>query len=603
MKTLIKRAASLCTFLAVLLMSSVTFAASETDSMDDVIKYESVNYNIPGMALIIVENGNVIYDSVHGVADIEENIPLDRDNSVIQMGSFGKIITSLGLYQLMQDHGIADDSLIENYLIDAYLPDHDLTFKDLLQHSTGIPSIRQGTASEENPLLPSPSNFSDMASEFMTDYQHKHVVIPGEDTIYSNVGSVLAGLLIEALSNKPYEQYISESILSNFQMKTSADILSDQSRSNLTLARGYHVFGGEKTLQPLFKSNLIASDDFLTTTEDMSSFLKYMTTHQGDYQKFFTRQVGAYEDLLGRSYGFTISQKDGISLFLQDGGIPGETSRVFFLPSENLGVFIWYNSDETALRDVLTHSVLEIYAPNATKSLQYPAIEFNAGEYQDLMGAYTPVNISTETVERVTKIIRQIRVSEDSQGLIIDKQVYYPIGDMTFFNEENEQFARFIFDENHKLEYLVIDNTYYEYVGLFESLYFEIPMLAFATLFNIIALFVLLIRWQSLMVNRIHSTPRTVLLLESIFSALSIMLILTIAVNYNAWQVAYNSSSAMLWVKISGILTAVLYIPSWFMLRRGSDDFRWRGFTAFAFKMLMVFNAILVLWMWRYNFI
>ncbi|MDK2866243.1 MAG: hypothetical protein PWP51_869 [Clostridiales bacterium] len=597
---------AVCLIVMQIVMVLPVFADDATASMDEIIKYESVNYNVPGIAVSIVKDGKVLYKVTQGMADLSQNVPINAETTAIQTGSIGKVLTTMALLKLLSQQSIDLDDSISGYLIDAYIPDASLTFRDLLQHTTGIPSVRADTAEMMSPLEREPMKFSDYAGDFMTRYRHRAVLSPGEDTIYSNVGSVLAGLLIEALSNTPYEQYVAEAILEPLSMDMSASFLKGTSTAIASVAKGYNVFGGEQTEQAPFKSKLIASEDFVTTTADMTTLLQDMTRSayaRADYRDMFTRQVSAYDDLLGRSLGFSIKQDEGVDLFLQDGGIPGETSRLFFIPELGLGVFIWYNSDATALRDELTDEILSLYAQDAIHHTNAVLANFDEGEYQDLIGAYSPMNISTETIERVTKIIRQIRVSETAGGLVIDKAVYEPIGNSVFYSEADDNYARFIFDDANKLEYLVIDNTYYQRVGMFESIFFEVMVLFFAALFNLIAIVFLSVRWDTLRVNRINGTPRAVLLLETLFSSASIGLILWIALRYNAWLVVFNAGSSTMWVKVTGIIAGILYIPSIIMLGRGTSDFRWRGGTTFIFRMLLIFNLLLLIWMWRYNFI
>jgi CubicO group peptidase (beta-lactamase class C family) len=589
-----------------LAMMLPVYADDATASMDEIIKYETVNYNVPGIAVSIVKDGTVLYQVSQGMADLSQNVSMNASTTAIQTGSIGKVLTSMALLKLLSQQDIDLEASISDYLIDAYIPDNTLTFRDLLQHTTGIPSVRADTAEMTSPLERDPLKFSDYAADFMTQYRHRAVLTPGEDTIYSNVGSVLAGLLVEALSNTPFEQYVSEEILKPLGMTDSASFLMGNPNAAIDIAKGYNIFGGAQTEQSPYKSKLIASDDFVTTSADMTTLLQDMTRSmyaRSDYRDMFTRQVSAYEGLLGRSLGFSIKQDEGVDLYLQDGGIPGETSRLFFIPELGVGVFIWYNSDATTLRDELTDEILSIYAQDAVHHTSAVLENFDGAEYKDLIGAYSPMNISTETIERVTKIIRQIRVSETAGGLVIDKATYKPVGNNTFYSEDDDNYARFIFDDSNKLEYLVIDNTYYQRVGLFESVFFEMLVLFLAALFNLIAVILLSVRWDSLRVNRIHSTPRTVLLLETLFSSATIGLILWIALRYNAWLVAFNAGSATLWVKITGIVAGILYIPSLIMLGRGENDFRWRGGTTFIFRMLLIFNALLLIWMWRYNFI
>jgi len=440
----------------------------------------------------------------------------------------------------------------------------------------------------------------------MRAHKHQTVMPSGEYTIYSNVGTVMAGLLIEALSNTSYETYISEEILRPMGLYTSADLMLQKQLPTLNLASGYHVFGGERQLMQPFQSKLIASEDFVTTSSDMTLILQYLTNLSQDeslYQQLFTRYVSVYNTILGRSLGFTIKKDEGYELFLQDGGIPGETTRLFFIPELRLGVFIWYNSDAATLRDDLTDKILSNFASSVAPDIPTAIQIEEPVDHSRFIGAYAPVNVSRETIERVTKIIHQIRLSDDNGKLVIDKRLYEPIGNDVYYNAISDNYVRFVIDEEEKETYLVMDNTFYQRTGLLESLYFEIPMLFMVAFFNMLALLLLVMRWDMLMVNRIHSTPRLVLLLETLFSTTSIILVIVVGMRYNAWAVAYHMNSTTLWLKIGGIMTAILLIPSSLMLSQGKADFRWRGGTIFIFRMLLIFNFLMVLWLWYYNFI
>jgi len=590
---------------SIVLTQWVVFADEKTTAMDDIITYQHVNYSVPGIAVVIVKEGEVVYQKISGDADLENNLKLTTSETAIQTGSIGKLITTLGLLQLMDEKHITLDTPVSDYLIDDYLPVEALTFGDLLKHTTGIPALKSDIAINKTPLDKDLS-FATNADTFMRAYKHQAVMPSGEYTIYSNVGSVMAGLLIEALSNTSYEQYISESVLKPMGLYSSADLMLQEGTLSFDLAAGYHVFGGERQLMPPFQTKLVASEDFVTTISDMTSMVQSLTNlRENDslYQQLFTRYVSVYNTLLGRSLGFTIKKDEGYELFLQDGGIPGETSRLFFMPEEKLGVFMWYNSDAPALRDELTDEILSTFASSVTPEIPATIQMEEPFDFSHFIGSYAPVNVSRESIERVTKIIHQIRLSDDNGTLMIDKKSYKPIGDAIYYNDISDNYVRFVLDEEEKETYLVKDNTFYKRTGLLESLYFQIPMLFMVAFFNMLALLLLLMRWDMLMVNRIHSTPRIVLLIETLFSTASIILVIIVGMRYNAWAVAYHMNSTTLWLKVSGLMTAILLVPSWFMLSQGKSDFRWRGGTVFVFRMLLIFNLLMVLWLWYYNFI
>jgi len=144
----------------------MVFADEKTLAMDDVITYQHVNYSVPSIAISIVQDGEVVYQNISGQSDLEKNLPLTAEKTAIQTGSVGKLITTLGLLQLMDEKDIPIDTLVSDYLIDDYVPEATLTFGDLLKHTTGIPALKADISLKESRFEEGRS-FASYADTFM----------------------------------------------------------------------------------------------------------------------------------------------------------------------------------------------------------------------------------------------------------------------------------------------------------------------------------------------------------------------------------------------------------------------------------------------------
>ena len=178
-----------------------SFAISNEDALSYNVNVEMVNYNLPGLLAVVVKSGEIEYMDAFGYANITTKLEMDTQNSVIQTGSISKVITTYALLELLTKHQIDIDSEIGPYL-PVYLKEEmklsTLTFRNLLTHTSGIPSIKANTATKEDPLYGFDLEFGTQAESFFKTYKVEQVIEQDSYSILSNVGFILAGVLIES---------------------------------------------------------------------------------------------------------------------------------------------------------------------------------------------------------------------------------------------------------------------------------------------------------------------------------------------------------------------------------------------------------------------
>ena len=473
-----------------------------------------------------------------------------------------------------------------------------------MTHTTGLATLKSDSAILEDPIKSKSDTFDVYAEAFFDKFKLEPVIEKDKYTLFSNVGYILAGLLIETISDAHYEHYMADQVLEPVGMNVSADILMNRPLTGVSLVQNYSVFGGQRTPLTPFKAKYLPSDDFLTTVDDITLFMQLLTSgtlSEEIYDAMFTRQISNSTLISGRSYGFSVVSYGGYDTYIQDGGIPGANSRLMVIPDLDISVFITYNSNNLEARekftDILVHALLGDYE-NKNEFLPY-AIE----DYSKYAGVYSPVNASTESMERLTRIIHQIRIKDQIDGLIIGESHYKPISETIFYSEQEDNFAEYRTNASGQLEYLIVGNTIYERTPFYQSIIVEAMMLFLLGFTNVIAWLIIFIKWQNMKVNRIHDTPRLVLLIHTLAITGVLTFVLVISASYDIWDVIYGISSAVKGTRAFGILTLVMSFPALVMITRAKQDFRWSPFMIVVYRGQIFLGIALVIWLFIYNLI
>ncbi len=582
-----------------------SFAVADEDDLAHLINVEMVNYNVPGVMVTVVQDGELYYKNAFGEANGITKTPMDVSSSIVQTGSVSKILTTYALLNLLTDKNISVDAMIGPYLPE-YLSKQvyigSLTFRNLLTHTTGIAALKANSAVQEDPLRNLSLSFGEQAEIFFDTYKLKPVIKKDDYTIFSNVGYVLSGVLIESLSGERYEYYMANRVFSPLGMTASSEIILGKTPMGLSLIQNYAVFGGQRMPLAAFKSKYLPSDDFLTTIDDMTLVLKEFTSGTMDaaiFDALFTRQIANNALISGRSFGFSVVKYGKYEAYIHDGGIPGSNSRLLVIPEIKLALFLTYNSNSLEARESLTDAVLsDLITDYETKSAYDPYFIEDLTKFN---GAFSPVNASEETLEKLTRIIHQIRITNDTEYIRINGDHYKPISETIFYNEALENYAEFRTDENGQLEYLIIGNSIYERTPFFQSIIIEGTMLVLMALCNIIAWLLLLTRWSNMKVNRIHDTPRIILLMHSIAITSVLIFIFVISTSYDIWDVIYGTNTAVNGTRFFGYATLLLSVPAFIMIGRAKQDYRWSKFMIVIFEFQIILGLCMVFWLFLYN--
>jgi len=109
--------------------------------LDNYIQYNMANQYIPGLSACIVKEGQIRWTGTYGMANIEQNIPVDT-STLFMLASVSKTVTVTAFMQLWEEGSFGLDEDINQYLpfevrhpVDSLAP---ITFRMLCTHTSSI---------------------------------------------------------------------------------------------------------------------------------------------------------------------------------------------------------------------------------------------------------------------------------------------------------------------------------------------------------------------------------------------------------------------------------------------------------------------------------
>jgi CubicO group peptidase (beta-lactamase class C family) len=160
--------------------------------------------------VLVARRGEVIYRKAFGMANLELNVAVVPEN-VFRIASLTKQFTAVAILQLHERGllNIEDD-------IKKYIPDfpstEKITISNLMSHTSGIQNITDSIWNGLKRKASTPLELVGIIKGLPSDF------VPGTSFRYSNSGYMLLGYIIEEVSGKSYEQYISDNIFKPLKM-------------------------------------------------------------------------------------------------------------------------------------------------------------------------------------------------------------------------------------------------------------------------------------------------------------------------------------------------------------------------------------------------
>jgi len=344
------------------------------NDLDSYVNSALEKWNIPGISVAVVKDGEVVMARGFGVRHHQERKKVD-ENTLFMIASNTKAFTghALGLLEFEGKCNLEDkvvDWVPEFKMNDPWVTEH-VNINDVLSHRLGLETF-QGDFMYF---------YSNLTKEEV--YEKFPKIVPNngfrEEYGYCNAGFFWAGECIESISGQPWNVFIEDNFIEPLEMNRT-QMLSVNLEKEKNLAAAHTLQDGELTAFPHTNIDVIApAASMSSSAADMSHWLIAQT----DSGRYNGKQVIPVEVLKntrnprmsqGRSghvfntshyslYGLGWGMKDyeGVEVISHSGGILGFVTGVTLVPEINLGIVVLTNSDENWFYEALKWEIIDAY--------------------------------------------------------------------------------------------------------------------------------------------------------------------------------------------------------------------------------------------------
>nr|WP_294794463.1 serine hydrolase domain-containing protein [uncultured Mucilaginibacter sp.] len=344
------------------------------DSLDMYINRAMTTWRIPGVAVCVVKDNQIVLMKGYGIKEMGLNERVD-ENTLFMIGSNTKAFTATALAMLADGNKLSLDDKVTKYFpwfkLDDKAAGEMATVRDLLCHRLGLKTF-QGDFTFYNSDL-TRIQITQKMSQLKAAYPFR------TKWGYTNSAFLTAGEIIPRVSGRSWEDYLKENIFAPLGMSNTLTLTTELPKSlNRTVP---HTFTDDRLTPVPYPQldNMAPAMSISSSVNDMSKWVMALLNNG----KVGARQiipaaaiaatrapqdvVGMVRRLSGKTdyslygLGWHLEDYAGHNLVMHDGGVTGYVSSVALVPEERLGIIILTNTDQNDLYEALKWELIDVF--------------------------------------------------------------------------------------------------------------------------------------------------------------------------------------------------------------------------------------------------
>jgi CubicO group peptidase (beta-lactamase class C family) len=427
-----------------LVLAAASCFAQDAARMDQIVQ-SYANQKFMGAALV-AHDGRVLFSKGYGYANLEWNIANTPDTK-FRLGSVTKQFTAASILLLEERGKLSVNDPVKKYVPDAPAAWDKITIRNLLTHTSGIPSFTG--FSDYQKLEPFPTTTAELVARFRDkplDFQ------PGEKYSYSNSGFVLLGYIIERITGESYENFVTENLFQPLGMKDTG--YDSNTKIIPRRADGYSVNpNGYVHAGFIHMSVPHAAGALYSTTEDLLKWEQGLfggkVLQPESLQKMTTPFLSGY------AFGLMVDTSGGHKRISHGGGIEGFNTVLEYYPEDKLTIVVLENSAGAVPPPEIAGKLAAIaHGEAVTLTSERKEITLSPDALRRYVGAYQMPNsgpvmlVTLEGRQLMSKLGNQqaVAIYPESETRfflkVVDAQVDFADGQLTLHQNGRDMTAK-----------------------------------------------------------------------------------------------------------------------------------------------------------------
>lgn len=355
-----------CMTIALLCLAPLLAQADALDGLEEWIEAERERWGVPGLALAIVHQDEVVLARGFGQLGLTDDRAVNADTQ-FGIASLTKAMTATALGLLVEEGKLDWDDPVIDYLPEFRLSDHwvtgQVTVRDLLSHRVGVGRLFGNRLT----FMPDRSR-----AEFMAHLRHHEFEQPfRQGYVYSNAMYTVAGEILERVSGLTWEAFLAQRLFAPLGMTgthASIDDLHDNA------AWPHQEINGELVAIERRDWGYAGPAAAVNTTmHDLARWMRFNLGEPGvlDGERHIAEEVMArihspanltgFDDeessVEAYALGWGIGSYRGHHVLRHGGATDGFNSQIWLLPELELGIVMSSNTFTLMREPVFRHIV------------------------------------------------------------------------------------------------------------------------------------------------------------------------------------------------------------------------------------------------------
>ena len=405
--------------------------------LDGFMPYALETGDIAGAVVVVVKDGQVLFQQGYGYSDLEKRTPVDPETTLFRPGSVSKLFTWTAVMQLVEQGKLDLDADVARY-IDFQIPARDgkpVTLRQIMTHTAGFEEqIRALIIEDPAKIVP----LDQALKHWIPDRVHA----PGSTPAYSNYATAIAGYIVQRVSGQPFDQYIAQHIFQPLGMQHSSFSQPLQPELLAKMSKGY-ARASEGEAKPYEFISLAPAGSLASTGADMARF---MIAHLQDGAFGDARILGAdtarkmhstgqasVGTLNRMMLGFYETSVNGHRAIAHGGDTQWFHSDLELFLDDGVGIFVSMNSSgrdgaTRYLRGELVRQFADRYFPGTPAKAAGVSAEDAKLHAQQLAGTYESSRRPETTFLSLANLLGGVKAYPNKDGTVSVSMDLSPAG-------------------------------------------------------------------------------------------------------------------------------------------------------------------------------
>ena len=374
----VRAAVVLATALCSVFLGNARVAWSQSAPLDGFDAYAEkarADWGIPGLAVVVVKDDDVVLAKGYGVRTLGESAPIDA-RTVFAIGSATKAFTAASLAMLVDEGRMSWDDPVAMHLGDFQLFDpyvtREITVRDLLTHRSGLDrgdALQYGSPLDRREILRR-LRYQKPSWSFRSHFG------------YNNIMFLAAGQIVPAVTGMSWDDFVKARIFAPLKMTSSTTSITALKHGDNVATPHTRMDGGIRPIPWRSVDNCAPAGAINSSVSDLAQWLR-LQLGRGSYGTTKLLSLGAVDEMhkpqmivpvdpavalmapgahvVSYGFGWFLHDYHGRTIVQHGGTIDGMVAQVAMIPDERLGVAILTNLEPNQLAAALMYRVFDAY--------------------------------------------------------------------------------------------------------------------------------------------------------------------------------------------------------------------------------------------------